>query len=100
MPYRDEARCQSAPHSVTPFVAVICLTPVPLLRMTDLGGRDVARADPSDEATKRRPKGGLLPPSGRRYSSSPFGASGEALATDAATAIRDTANSPRRSIKL
>jgi hypothetical protein len=34
MPYREVARCHSAPHTVTPFVAVIYLTPVPLIRMT------------------------------------------------------------------
>ena len=56
--------------------------------------------DPCGEATKRRPKGGLLPPSGRSYSSWPFRASGAALATDAARAISDTTSSPRRSRKL
>jgi hypothetical protein len=54
MPYGDEARCHSAHHSVTPFVAVICLTPVPLLRMTEsswFSGTYTLTVDPQPAGT-------------------------------------------------
>jgi hypothetical protein len=44
MPYRDEARCHSAPHSVTPFVAVRCLRSVLSLALKKREDRAMARA--------------------------------------------------------
>jgi len=43
MPYRDEARCHRAPHSVTPFVGVSWLTSVPLLRTASSQRRSIKR---------------------------------------------------------